>query len=245
VPEPAYDRIGVGYKDIRRADPRLEAVIQLALGDPRTVLNVGAGTGSYEPHDRDVVAIEPSRVMLAQHPGRRRVVGVAESLPFSDGCFDASMAVLTVHHWEDLRQGLAELKRVSRRQVVFTWDPDFERELWVVEEYVPEIGVLERSRFATIARVVEALDAHTVQSFEIPHDFSDGFQAAYWRRPDCYLDPTIRSGSSTFSTLPDEIVEPGMERLREDLVSGAWARHHQDLLSAEAVDYGHRLIVAG
>jgi ubiquinone/menaquinone biosynthesis C-methylase UbiE len=131
---PAYDRIGIGYRDLRRPDPRLAEVIDGALGDAEMVLNVGAGTGSYEPIDRRVVAIDPSRVMLAQHPGARQVQGEAEHLPFPDSSFDAAMAILTVHHWQDLDRGLAELRRVARRQVVFTWDPDHDRKLWIVAE---------------------------------------------------------------------------------------------------------------
>lgn len=243
--EPAYDRIGVGYATLRRADPRLSQMITQALGDAETVLDVGAGAGSYEPQDRRVVALEPSRVMLGQHVGRRRVQGVAESIPLHDASFDAAMAVLTVHHWDDLVQGLTEMKRVSRRQVIFTWDPDHDQELWIVSEYVPAIGVLERARFTPLNVVVEALGAHTVATFEVPHDFTDGFQAAFWRRPEAYLDPEIRAASSTFAQLPPSAVEPGIDRLRQDLASGAWARRHPDLLAADRVDYGHRIVVAG
>ena len=143
-------------------------MIEEALGDAETILNVGAGTGSYEPADRQVVAIEPSAVMLAQHAGSRRVRGEAESLPFPDVSFDAAMAVLTVHHWQDLLRGLREVKRVARRQVIFTWDPDHDRRLWIATEYVPAIIKMEAARFATLPRIVEALDAHTVHRFEIP-----------------------------------------------------------------------------
>jgi SAM-dependent methyltransferase len=241
----AYDRLGVGYRAHRRPDPRLAGVLADALGDAETVLNVGAGTGAYEPADRRVVALDPSPVMLAQHPGRHRVRGRAEQLPFPDGCFDATLAVLTVHHWGDIALGLAELRRVSRRQVVFTWDPDHPRRLWIVDEYVPAITGLETARFALIPQVVRGLDAHTVATFEIPHDFADGFQAAYWRRPEAYLDPEIRAASSTFASLPDAMVEPGIERLRSDLASGAWAARHADLLAVDTLDYGYRVVIAG
>jgi SAM-dependent methyltransferase len=240
-----YDQIGLGYSQVRRPDPRLARVISDALGDARTVLDVGAGAGSYEPSDRHVVAVDPSSVMLGQHRGRRRVRAVAESLPFADGSFDAAMAVLTVHHWSDPVVGLREIRRVARRQVVFTWDPAYERELWVVSEYVPEVGVMERGRFLPVAEVAERLGADRVARFEIPFDFRDGYQAAFWRRPEAYLDPQIRAASSTFAVLPRTIVEPAMARLRADLESGVWADRHRDLLDAEAMDYGHRLIVAG
>jgi SAM-dependent methyltransferase len=240
-----YDRIGIGYAAVRRPDPRLAAMISRAIGDARSVVNVGAGTGSYEPRDRAVVAVEPSSVMLAQHQGVRRVQASAEDLPFDDAAFDVALAVLTVHHWEDLDRGLAELRRVSRRQVIFTWDPDHRPHLWIAADYVPAIGAMESARFAFVPHVTAALDAHTVSTFEIPHDFTDGFQAAFWRRPEMYLDPAIRSASSTFASLPPEEVEPGIERLRGDLESGHWYRTYGDLLSKESVDYGYRLIVAG
>ena len=241
----AYDRIGVGYAAVRQPDPRLAAMIWRAIGDAETIVNVGAGTGSYEPPDRDVVAVEPSSVMLAQHRGTQRVLGTAEHLPFDDATFDVAMAVLTVHHWDDLDRGLAELRRVSRRQVVFTWDPAHRPLLWIVADYVPAIGTMETARFATVPHIVAALGAHTVSTFEIPHNFTDGFQAAFWRRPEMYLDPAVRSASSTFASLPRDEVEPGIERLRRDLESGNWHRTYGDLLSRERVDYGYRLIVAG
>jgi SAM-dependent methyltransferase len=240
-----YDKIGAGYAAVRRPDPRLATIIEDALGDAATFLNVGAGSGSYESNDRDVTALEPALVMLAQHGGRRRVQGVAEAIPFPDAAFDAAMAILTVHHWTDLDAGLAELRRVARRQVVFTWDPEFHPELWIVSDYVPAIGVMERARFTSIDHVADVLRARTVRAFEIPHDFTDGFQAAYWRRPEAYLDPQTRAASSTFAVLPAEDVEPGIERLRRDLASGAWVRRHRELLTKETFDYGYRLIVAG
>ncbi|MFE4975851.1 class I SAM-dependent methyltransferase [Kitasatospora sp. NPDC056651] len=241
----AYDRIGVGYRRIRRPDPRLDALISSALRGARTVVNVGAGAGSYEPEGAEVTAVDPSQVMLDQHPGRRKVKASASRLPFADGAFDAAMAVLTVHHWPDPHQGLAELRRVARRQVVFTWDPAHRPQLWMLEDYLPEIRALEESRFTPLAEVVEALDAHTVLPFRIPHDFTDGFQVAYWRRPELYLDPTVRQASSTFATLPPEVVEPAIERLRADLASGEWHRRNADLLDRDSMDYGYRLVIAG
>ncbi|OKI12855.1 class I SAM-dependent methyltransferase [Streptomyces sp. CB03911] len=239
-----YDRIGAGYRNVRHPDPRLAALIAQALAGAGTVLNVGAGTGSYEPVDAEVTAVDPSRVMLDQHPGSRKVRAWAEDLPFADGEFDAAMAIMTVHHWTDLRQGLRELRRVARRQVVLTWDPVHPLELWIVSEYLPEIRDLENSRFLPVSEVARELGAHTVLPFPIPHDFTDGFQVAFWRRPEQYLDATVRRASSTFATLPDEVVEPAVARLRADLESGAWARRHTDLLHQESVDYGFRLLIA-
>lgn len=242
---PTYDRIGVGYRHVRRPDPRLATLIHRALSGARTVVDVGAGTGSYEPTDIEVTAVDPSQVMLDQHPGRRKILARAEQLPFDDGAFGAAMAVMTVHHWPDLHRGLAELRRVSGRQAVFTWDPDHLSELWLIEEYLPEIRQLERARFTPLSAVAEALGAHTVLPFPVPHDFADGFQIAYWRRPESYLDPLVRQASSTFALLPASVVEPAVARLRADLVSGAWHRRHADLVTRESVDYGYRLLIAG
>jgi SAM-dependent methyltransferase len=245
APGSEYDVIGVRYDVRRRPDPRLAVAIHQALGPGHRVVDVGAGAGSYEPTDRAVVAVEPSRVMLAQHHGPRRVRAVAEHLPFADGAFDVALAVLTVHHWADPLVGLRELRRVARRQVVFTWDPDHEPKLWITRDYVPAIDALETGRFMPLARVVEALDAHTVEPFEIPHDLTDGFQAAFWRRPRMYLDPSVRAASSTFASLPADVVEPGIRRLRDDLESGRWHDRYSDLLTKERMDYGHRIVIAG
>jgi SAM-dependent methyltransferase len=240
-----YDRIGVGYRRLRRPDPRLASLIGDAIGDALTVVNVGAGAGSYEPAHPWVVAVEPSSVMLAQHPGRTRVRAGAEALPFPDRTFDAAMAIMTIHHWQDLRRGLAEMQRVARRQVVFTWDPEHHQELWIVAEYLPEIRAIERSRFRPLTEVARLMGAHTISVFEIPHDFRDGYQPAFWRRPEAYLDADIRSASSTFAQLAASVVEPAIRRLESDLASGRWVRRHNDLLTRESMDYGYRLLVAG
>lgn len=239
-----YDRIGIGYGLLRKPDLRLATSINEALGDAQTVVNVGAGAGSYEPTGRQVVAVEPSTVMLTQHRGARRVQATAEALPFPDKTFDAAMAIMTIHHWTDLDAGLAEMRRVARRQVIFTWDKQHAEELWIVSEYVPEIRVMEHARFPCLDAVAEAIGGAAIREFPIPHDFTDGYQPAFWRRRHAYLDPAIRAASSTFATLPDEIVEPAMRRLQADLASGAWARRHRDLLERNTVDYGYRLIVS-
>jgi SAM-dependent methyltransferase len=240
-----FDQIGVGYSQIRCADPRLATALAAALGPADRILNVGAGAGSYEPVGRMLVAAEPSMTMLGQHPGERRVRALAESLPFADAAFDASMATLTVHHWADLRRGLEEMRRVSRRQVVFTWDPDHHRELWLHSDYLPEMAAFERTRFPTVAQVARLLGAHRILPFPIPHDFSDGFQHAFWRRPDMFLDARIRAASSLFAVFPSHLVEPALERLRGDLASGEWERRHGPLRRAVAIDYGYRIVIAG
>lgn len=238
-----YDRIGSGYDQLRKPDPRLAAAIGEALVDVRAVVNVGAGAGSYEPTAKQVVALEPSAVMLTRHRGAGRARATAEALPFPDKAFDAAMAIMTIHHGTDLDAGLAEMRRVAQRQAIFTWEKAHDEELWIVAEYVPEIRVIEHARFPCLDAVVNALGGAAIREFPIPHDFTDGCQPAFWRRPDAYLDPAIRAASSTFATLPDEIVEPAMRRLRADLASGARARRHRDLLERNTVDYGYRLIV--
>lgn len=240
-----YDHIGTGYSHVRVPDPRLHALISGALSGARTVVNVGAGAGSYEPEDAEVTAVDPSQVMLDQHPGAVKVKAGAEELPFPDDSFDAAMAVMTIHHWPDTRRGFAELRRVARRQAVFTWDPSHRPRLWLLDEYLPEIREMEEARFAPLTEVAEALGAHTVLPFDVPHDFTDGFQIAYWRRPEFFLDPAVRQASSTFARLPPSVVEPAIARLRADLDSGAWHRRHTDLLARETMDYGYRLLIAG
>lgn len=242
-----YRDLGQGYAEARRPDPRVAALIHDALGDARTVVNVGAGAGSYEPTDRDVVAVEPSATMIAQRPpGSARVIqGVAEDLPFADQEYDAALAVLTVHHWTDPATGLRELRRVARRQVVLTWDPAVIAEMWLVRDYLPEIAVRERG-LATLDAVLSGLgQTAEVRVVPIPDDCTDGFLAAHWRRPHAYLDPAVRRSASAFASLSAGVVPAAMDRLRADLDSGAWADRNADLLDRETFDAGYRLVVAG
>ena len=239
-----YDTIGVGYRALRRPDPRIAAAIVNALGPAASVVNVGAGAGSYEPTDRRVVAVEPSREMIRQRPaGAAPVVQAsATALPFRAGAFDAALAVLTVHHWPDHAQGLAELPRVARdRVVILTWEPDAAR-FWLIEDYFPELVAIDRAIFPTLDEMSRTLGPIEVQPLPIPHDCTDGFLGAYWRRPQAYLDPAVRGAISTFSKLDD--VDPGLARLRNDLDDGTWTRRHDSLLTRSDLDLGYRLIVA-
>jgi SAM-dependent methyltransferase len=244
-----YRTLGRGYRHVRRPDPRIAQRLHAALGDAATVVNVGAGAGSYEPPDRRVLAVEPSVTMLRQRPpgSAPALRAVAERLPCRTGGFDAALALLTVHHWGNPPAGLAELRRVSRRQVVLTWDAEVTARYWLVAEYLPEIAVLER-RLATLDAVVDGLSGPgrqvSVQTVEVPLDCTDGFLAAYWRRPESYLDEAVRAGMSGVASLPEEIARTGLDRLAEDLRSGAWHRRHADLLEREWLDTGYRLVVA-
>ena len=240
-----YDTIGRGYDAHRRPDPRLAAAITAALGASASVVNVGAGAGSYEPVDRPVVAVEPSPAMLRQRrPGAAPAVRAsATELPFRDAGFATALAVLTVHHWADRARGLAELARVARERVVIvTWDPQARLPFWLVDDYFPEIPAIDRQIFPTLdefRRVLGPLDARPLP---IPHDCVDGFLGAYWRRPETYLDAGARGAISTFTKLAD--VRPGLARLSADLADGTWERRHGHLRARDALDLGYRLLVA-
>lgn len=241
-----YDTIGRGYARQRRPDPRIAAHLTAALGGARSVLNVGAGAGSYESPDGRVVAVEPSAVMLAQRPpgAAPAVQARAEALPFADRAFDATMAVLTLHHWADRAGGLAECARVARERVVLlTFDPAAGG-FWLVQDYFPEFMEADRRQFPTLAEYADAFgpDARVeIAAVPVPRDCVDGFLGAYWARPEAYLDPAVRAGISSFA-LPG--TEAGLERLRSDLASGAWHARHGQLLAADALDLGYRLVVA-
>lgn len=238
-----YDTIGLDYANLRRPDPRIAAQIAAALGEARSVLNVGAGAGSYEPADRDVTALEPSAEMIAQRPpgAAPAVQGSAESLPFADRSFDAVMAVLTIHHWSDKAQGLAELRRVARdRVVVLTYDPDF-RGQWQTH-YWPGLIGFDQGVMPPLDFFAAHLGPVAIAPVMVPHDCTDGFLYAYWRRPQAYLDPQIRKGSSGFWLIDG--AEDGARRLEADLASGAWTERNATLLGADSADMGYRLVVA-
>ncbi|HOY29051.1 MAG TPA: class I SAM-dependent methyltransferase [Flavobacteriales bacterium] len=237
-----YDTIGIDYAELRKPDQRIAAMIHAALGPAHTVLNVGAGAGSYEPADRVVTAVEPSLEMIRQRRTNAAQViqGRAEELPFADGSFDASMAVLTVHHWSDQGQGLRELRRVTRGPVVIlTYDPAF-RGFWL-GDYIPELIALDEAQMPALNLYEQWLGPVTIAPVPIPHDCSDGFLCAYWRRPEAYLDPRVRSAISSFWKVGD--VSLGMERLERELRTGEWRERYGNLLTLDALDLGYRLVV--
>jgi SAM-dependent methyltransferase len=241
-----YDAIGATYATTRAPDPRIGALIGTALGDARSVINVGAGTGSYEP-SQTVLAVEPSSVMIRQRPaGAAPVVQArAEALPIADGAAEAAMALLTVHHWADLDAGVAELRRVARRRiVVLTWDQLVFREFWLLSEYLLDVAAFEDVRAVPVDRLAGLLGGAKVVPVPVPHDCTDGFAAAYWRRPEAYLDPVVRAGISMFAQADEEMLRPGLDRLAADLESGRWRRRRSDLLARETLDAGYRLLIA-
>lgn len=242
----SYERLGVGYSAVRAEDPRIAARIHAALGDARTVINVGAGTGNYEPRDLDVTAVEPSELMRAQRPvGAAPVVeGYAEALPFANDAFDAAMAVLSDHHWSDRRAGLREMRRVARdRVVVFTFDAHRLATSWIVSEYFPQFAARDPDTWSVRDARVALGGQVDVAPVPIPHDCRDGFLHAYWRRPEAYLDPAVRAGISLFHLLPADEVEVGVARLRRDLDDGTWAPRHSELLELDELDLGYSLLV--
>lgn len=241
--KPLYDSIGTGYAKLRQPDPRIARIIHRALGDAHSILNVGAGTGSYEPTDRTVTALEPSAEMIRQRPpgSAEAHQGVAEKLPFADDQFDAAMAVLTVHHWSDLKAGLLEMRRVAKgRLVILTFDPAAPY-FWLAD-YIPEIITLDQPIMPKMESFEQILGETVIETVPVPHDCTDGFLGAYWRRPQAYLDPSVRSAISTFAKL-DNLSEP-LARLEQDLASGAWNKRYGHLMELESLDIGYRLVIA-
>jgi SAM-dependent methyltransferase len=241
-----YDTIGATYTVTRRTEPRIAARVWAALGDARTVLNVGAGTGSYEPSGRDVTAVEPSAVMRAQRPAGAApcVAAAAESLPFADQSFDAAMAFSTIHHWQDPIAGLREMRRVARRVVVFTHDSSaagWHRRFWLTRDYLPEVAEFLVGR-PSLTEQADAIGAR-VEPVLIPWDCADGFFEAYWRRPEAYLDDRVRRGVSVWAKVGPEVEQRAVRSLRADLVSGQWAERNSDLVALDAAELGLRLLV--
>jgi SAM-dependent methyltransferase len=240
-----YDSIGCSYAQLRRPDPRIASAIEAALGDAQSVVNIGAGTGSYEPSGRAVIAVEPSEVMIRQRPAYAApcLQGSAEALPLETASVDAAMAILTVHHWTDLEQGLSEMARVARkRAVLLTWVPDV-ASFWLTDDYFPEIAIHDRKIFpsatALTAMLERLIGPVQMVPVPIPHDCADGILCAYWRRPEAYLKANIRSAMSSFSRID---AEDGLGRLSADLSSGRWSERNRHLLALEALDLGYRLV---
>ncbi|MET0281536.1 MAG: methyltransferase domain-containing protein [Steroidobacteraceae bacterium] len=239
-----YDTIGKGYAARRRTDPRIAAALWLALGDAEMVVNVGAGAGSYEPRDRAVVAVEPSLTMIRQRPPDAAPVlqAVAEQLPLRDASVAAAMAVLTVHHWRNVSQGLTEMRRVSRdRIVILTCDPAGPG-FWLTDEYFPAIRTQDSRKLPGIPEFEAALGPVSVNTVPIPRHCQDGFLGAFWAHPHAYLDAGVRSGISVFAGLPG--LQEGLLRLREDLDSGIWQRRFGALVAQDELDIGYRLVIA-
>jgi len=238
-----YDRIGKTYQPYRQPDIRIAAAIQQGLNGADSVLNVGAGAGSYEPVNRQVFAVELAMTMIKQRSSGAAPVVQANSmaLPFADHSFAASLAILTIHHWQDQAKGLSELCRVAReRVVILTWDPQAPG-FWLTD-YFPEILDIDRGIFPTMDTLEQSLGAIQITTIPIPFDCTDGFLGAYWQRPAMYLDAGRWSAISTFAKLSN--VDMGLKALADDLENGSWAQRYADLHQQTHLDLGYRLVVA-
>jgi SAM-dependent methyltransferase len=249
VSTPRYDAIGQGYALTRREDPRFRALLHAALGDARSVVNVGAGTGSYEPRDRHVVAIEPSDVMAAQRPPELAPAlrAYADKLPLRDNSVDAAMAVLTVHHWDEGQEkGVRELRRVSRGPVVLlTYDAEVSGRTWLMADYLPELAALDRRIFPTMERLAQWLGGEVrVEPVPIPRDTPDWMLGSFWAHPERVLDAQARAATSGFARMAPAVVERVVKRLGRDLQDGSWDARHGALRALDAYDVGLRLVVA-
>lgn len=237
-----YDNIGINYAELRKPDPRIAKTIAGALGGATTILNVGAGTGSYEPTDRQLIAVDPSLEMIRKRSpaAAGAIQAYAGELPFRDCSFEASMALLTVHHWPDKEAGLREMRRVTRGPIVLlTFDPS--RRPWLTD-YLPQLATLDEAQLPEMSDYERWLDNVQVSPLLVPHDCTDGFLYAYWRRPSAYLDARIRSGSSSFWRIND--AEAGLSKLARDLDTGVWQRRYSELLALADYDAGYRLVIS-
>jgi SAM-dependent methyltransferase len=234
-----YATIGAAHAHYRRPDPRIAAHIAEALGAARTVLNVGAGAGSYEPADREVTPVEPSASMRAQRPARlaAAVDATAEDLPFADDAFEAAMTTFSVHQWGDLRAGLREMRRVTRGPVVIlTCDPDLVRTFWLYA-YAPEVLDTEARRYPSTVELAGALGGDvTVGKVPVPLDCTDGFNEAYYGRPEALLDPAARLSCSAWSFPGAEVHDRFTRELTRDLADGSWDRRYGHLRTQPALD---------
>lgn len=242
-----YDEIGNDYGATRAGDPRIARQIHAALADARSVVNVGAGIGAYEPCDREVVPVEPSELMISQRAAglAPAIRGQAENLPLESDSVDAAMACMTLHHWSDWRIGVQELRRVARKRVViFTYDPAGAERFWLLRDYLPRLARLDCMRFPPIEEQSAATGEDVrIEAVPIPHDCVDGFLGAYWRRPAAYLDERVRAGISTFSLPGAGSLLGGLNLLAQDVQSGRWEHLNQPILARESLDLGYRLLV--
>ena len=245
---PRYERIGQGYAQTRREDPRLAERIHDALRDARSIVNVGAGAGSYEPRNRYVIAIEPSDVMAAQRPRDRppAIRASAGELPLRDQSVDAAMAILSIHHWdEEQERGVREMRRVARGPVVIlTYDANISGQMWLMADYLPEVAALDRRIFPSADQLAAWLEgALRVETVEIPADTPDWTLGSFWAHPERVLDPVARGATSGFARMEAPVIDRVVEAVRSDLDSGAWDRRHGHLRRLRSFDAGMRLII--
>jgi SAM-dependent methyltransferase len=242
-----YDVIGRTYTATRQPDPAIESEVWEALGDARSVVNVGAGAGSYEPRDRVVIAIEPSIEMIQKRPpdAAPATQGFAESLPLADDSVDASLAVFTIHHWDDARRGIRELLRVARQRVVIlTWDKSYAGSFWLTRDYLPELEEWTVAHYPSLSEIEAELGVVHRRDVPIPRGCGDGFLRAFWARPEAYLDERVRRNISQFNLIDKAAVTRGIARLDSDLSSGEWDARNGHLRTLDALDLGYCILVA-
>jgi SAM-dependent methyltransferase len=243
-----YDRIGLTYTATRQPDPTIEAAVWDALGEATSVVNVGAGAGSYEPRDREVIAVEPALTMIESRPAEAApaIQGSAEALPLPDNAADAALAVSTIHHWSDTSRGLAELRRVARQRIVIlTWDKSFAGSFWLTREYLPELEEWTLERLPSVEEIEVDLGCRVERRpLPIPRDCRDGFLRAFWGRPEAYLEESVRRNISQFNLIDPVTVEHGVDRLRVDLATGVWDSRHGHLRTLGSLDLGYVILVA-
>lgn len=239
-----YDRIGVGYSDARTPDPYIAAQVFDALGDASTVINIGAGTGNYEPTDRHVLAVEPNAVMIGQRTSAAPVVqAFAERLPIADASFDAALAMFTIHHWPDRDAGLREMGRVSRRQVALVYDSSVTSTFWLADYFDGLVSERSMSN-PSAAWMNEVVNVQEERPMMVPSTCTDGFAGCYWNRPERYLDRTVQAGMSVLARLPDDVRQRGTQRLRAALETGEWDRRLGHLRELDEFDIGYRLVIS-
>ena len=242
-----YETIGVGYSVGRRSDPRWQEAIDSVIGDARRVINIGAGTGSYEPSERTVIAVEPSELMVSQRPkaAAHVVMAAAENVPIVSGWADLTMTLLSIHHWMDWRAGISEMRRLAPRQLVLTYDPDLYASFWLLRDYLPEVAASEKTRAPRVEDIAEELGGDVeVIVLDVPWDCIDGVLSAQWRRPAAYLDPQIRACCSGLAQANQRVVEGAVRELANDLDSGAWEQKNKELIAMNSFDAGFRLVVS-
>jgi len=239
-----YDNIGISYSVTRCTDPIIAKQLYSELQGATRIVNIGAGTGSYEPENVELVAVEPSAKMIAQRKmGAHRVEqAFAEKLPFENNSFSHAMTVLSMHHWENRKRAFSEINRVATAKfVAITWDPKSDP-FWLTRDYFPEIYEMDQHIFPELEELNEHFDEVKISPLQIPSDCEDGFLAAFWKRPEAYLSSQVRQSMSPFSQIKN--LSEGLQRLKDDLASGAWAKNNQSILNSSFLDVGYRLISA-
>ncbi len=238
-----YNQLAESYRKYRKPDPRIAERILFHIEGAKQILNVGAGIGSYEPNGPDIVALEPSYGMILQRNNSQvnLIQGIAEQIPFKNNIFDVSMGILTIHHWSDITLGLKEMARVTKNKIILLTWIGYGNDFWL-ENYIPEITGIDFNLFPTLEELESILGNTLIETLEIPHDCSDGFMCAYWRRPEAYLDSGVREAISTFSRIPN--IQNQLNNLHDEIENGVWHKKHGHLLEKESLDLGYRLVVS-